>query len=67
MQAEQSERAAIFAEEEAERQRHRQAFNDMVETARTDAADKPPQPFNPMRFRAVPPGASQVAMNNNVC
>ena len=47
---------ASFAEEEAERKRHRQAFNDMVAIARAAAAENPPPPFDPMRFRAVPPG-----------
>lgn len=56
LQAEQAERVAIFAEEEAERERHRQAFNDMVAIARAAAAENPPPPFDPMRFRALPPG-----------
>ena len=63
LQAEQAERAAIFAEEEAERERHRQAFNDMVESARAAAAENPPPPFDPMRFRAVPPGKSGIALS----
>lgn len=45
-------RDEIRAEEEAIREGHRVAFDLMVERARL----APPQPHDPMRFRAVPPG-----------
>lgn len=46
-------RETIRAEEAAVREGHRQAFDRMVEQARLN----PPMPHDPMRFRAVPPGA----------
>ncbi len=46
------ERELIRAEEDAEQERHRQAFDAMVAAARAN----PPPPHDPMRFRAVPPG-----------
>ena len=42
-------------EEEEYKEQQRQNFN-MVEAARADAAQNPPPPHDPMRFRAVPPG-----------
>ncbi len=41
-------------EEEELREAHRRAFDEMVERAR----QQPPEPYDPMRFRAVPPGES---------
>ena len=43
-------------EEEQHKEQQRQNFNDMVEAARAEAAQDPPPPHDPMRFRAVPPG-----------
>lgn len=45
-------------EEELYKEQQRQNFNNMVEAARLEAAQKPPPPYDPMRFRAVPPGES---------
>lgn len=47
------EREAIRREEDEVREAHRRAFDEMVERARAN----PPPPHDPMRFRAVPPGA----------
>ena len=55
-QAERSERTAIMQEEEQHKELQRQNFNNMVETARAEAAQNPPPAHDPMRFRAVPPG-----------
>eukprot|EP00951_Prasinocladus_malaysianus_P031186 scaffold297445_cov22-Prasinocladus_malaysianus.AAC.2 len=57
-QAERAEREVIRAEEDATRERHRKAFDDMVAAARERARTNPPPPHDPMRFRAVPPGES---------
>ena len=46
-------------EEEQHKEQQRQNFNNMVEAARAEAAQNPPPPYDPMRFRAVPPGAWQ--------
>ncbi|MEW5296748.1 MAG: hypothetical protein WDW36_000007 [Sanguina aurantia] len=54
LDVERAERDTIRREEEALRERHRQAFDDMVAAARAN----PPPPHDPMRFRAVPPGDS---------
>lgn len=54
---EREERDVIRREAAAERERHRKAFSDMVATARRDVAANPLPPPDPMRFRAVPPGA----------
>ncbi len=43
-------------EEEDHKEQQRQNFNNMVEAARAEAAQNPPAPHDPMRFRAVPPG-----------
>eukprot|EP00983_Pelagomonas_calceolata_P116164 1160274-Pelagomonas_calceolata.AAC.7 len=51
-----SMRDTIRKEEEAIREAHRLAFDEMVERARL----APPQPHDPMRFRAVPPGESSL-------
>ncbi|GAX76669.1 hypothetical protein CEUSTIGMA_g4115.t1 [Chlamydomonas eustigma] len=55
IEAERAMRELIREEEEQTRERHRKAFDDMVEKARS----MPPQPHDPMRFRAVPPGESE--------
>ena len=55
-QAERAERTAVMQEEEQHKEQQRQNFNDMVEAARAEAAQNPPPPHDPMRFRAVPPG-----------
>lgn len=52
LDVERAERDTIRKEEEALREKHRQAFDDMVAAARAN----PPLPHDPMRFRAVPPG-----------
>lgn len=39
-------------EEDEKREANRRAFDEMVERAR----QQPPEPHDPMRFRAVPPG-----------
>jgi hypothetical protein len=56
-EAERAEREAIRSEEAAERTRQRLAFDDLVARAKADAIANPPPPPDPMRFRAVPPGA----------
>lgn len=43
-------------EEEHYKEQQRQNFNNMVEAARLEAAQNPPPPHDPMRFRAVNPG-----------
>jgi hypothetical protein len=50
----------VRQEEDEEREKHRRAFDDMVERARQN----PPQPHDPMRFRAVPPGVMLCAAMN---
>ncbi|KAK9813292.1 hypothetical protein WJX72_011941 [[Myrmecia] bisecta] len=59
LEAERAERAAIRDEEAELREKHRQAFDDMVEAARANAAASPLPPADPMRFRAVPVGESE--------
>ncbi|GLC45999.1 hypothetical protein PLESTF_000747100 [Pleodorina starrii] len=54
IEAERAMRETIRREEEATREAHRRAFDEMVERAR----QQPPEPHDPMRFRAVPPGES---------
>ena len=55
-QAERTERAAIMQETEQHQEQQRRNFNNMVEAARAEAAQNPPPPYDPMRFRAFPPG-----------
>lgn len=43
-------------DEKDHKEQQRQNFNNMIETARAEAALNPPAPHDPMRFRAVPPG-----------
>lgn len=50
-------------EEEQHKEQQRQNFNNMVEAARAEAAQNPPPPHDPMRFRAVPPGAWQTKIS----
>ncbi|GIL59016.1 hypothetical protein Vafri_13988 [Volvox africanus] len=54
LEAERATRELIRREEEEIREAHRRAFDEMVERAR----QQPPEPHDPMRFRAVPPGES---------
>ncbi|KXZ54087.1 hypothetical protein GPECTOR_5g192 [Gonium pectorale] len=54
LEAERAMRETIRREEEETREAHRRAFDAMVERAR----QQPPEPHDPMRFRAVPPGES---------
>ena len=54
VEAERAERQRIRDEEAAKRVRQQERFQAMVEEART----KPPEPRDPMRFRAVPVGES---------
>ncbi|GIL91245.1 hypothetical protein Vretifemale_18925 [Volvox reticuliferus] len=55
LEAERATRELIRREEEEIREAHRRAFDEMVERAR----QQPPEPHDPMRFRAVPPGESE--------
>ncbi|KAG2453060.1 hypothetical protein HYH02_002393 [Chlamydomonas schloesseri] len=55
IEAERAMRETIRREEEETREMHRRAFDAMVERAR----QQPPEPHDPMRFRAVPPGESE--------
>ncbi|KAG2437441.1 hypothetical protein HXX76_006091 [Chlamydomonas incerta] len=55
VEAERAMRETIRREEEETREMHRRAFDAMVERAR----QQPPEPHDPMRFRAVPPGESE--------
>lgn len=59
LEAERAERTAVMQEEEQHKEQQRQNFNDMVEAARAEAAQHPPPPHDPMRFRAVLPGESE--------
>ena len=54
MEAERAERQQLGAEEDAQRRAHQEAFDAMVAAAK--AAPPADQRWDPMRFRAYPPG-----------
>ncbi|PNH04273.1 Dynein assembly factor 1, axonemal [Tetrabaena socialis] len=62
LEAERAMREAIRVEEEETREAHRRAFDAMVERAR----QQPPEPHDPMRFRAVPPEVGRGAQRLGV-